>query len=95
MTAKEILEVVESKMSIETFAYDYFDKKELGLGEVVEIQQYGGESYGDHWESVKHFKDHDVYIRTVGFYSSYNGTEFYDGYGKEVKPKEKTITIYE
>lgn len=95
MTAKEILEVVESKMSIEAFAYDDFDKKELGLGEVVEIQQYGGEAYGDHWESVKHFKDHAVYIRTVGFYSSYNGTEFYDGYGKEVKPKEKTITIYE
>lgn len=95
MTAKEILEVVESKMSVEDFAHFDFNVEELGLGEIEEVYQYGGESKGDHWESVKHFKDHDVYIRTVGTYSSYHGTEFYNGYGKEVKPKEKTITVYE
>lgn len=67
----------------------------LGLGKVVEIDQYGGEGQGDHWYSVKHFVDHDVYIKITGHYSSYHGTDFYDGYGKEVKPKEKTITVFE
>lgn len=67
----------------------------LGLGSVEEVAQYGGESQGSTWYSVKYFKDHDVYIRINGYYESYNGTEFHNGYGKEVTPKQKTITIYE
>ncbi|MCB1712254.1 MAG: hypothetical protein KDH96_07200 [Candidatus Riesia sp.] len=67
----------------------------LGLGEVVEVDQYGGEGQGDTWYSIKHFVDHDVYIRTDGFYASYSGTDFYDGVGKIVTPKEKTVTVYE
>ncbi len=69
----------------------------LGLGECEEIDQYGGEGQGDTWYSVKYFKDHDVYIRVNGWYQSYNGTEFYDGWDccKEVKPISKTITVYE
>ena len=95
MTTKEILEVVESKMSVDSFAHFRFNVEELGLGEIEEVYQHGGEGEGDHWESVKHFKDHGIYIQTVGRYSSYYGTDFDDGYGEEVKPKEKTITIYE
>ncbi len=53
------------------------------------------EGQGDTCYTVKHFVDHDVYIRTDGFYSSYNGTDFDYGFGKEVKPKEKVITVYE
>lgn len=67
----------------------------IGIGEWEEVEQVGGEGEGDIWYSVKYFKDHDVYIKTTGFYSSYEGTEFYDGYGEEVRPKEKTITVYE
>ncbi len=67
----------------------------LGLGEVVEVEQYGGSDKGSTWYSVKYFKDHDVYIRTNGYYQSYNGTEFDQGYGYEVTPQEKTITVYE
>lgn len=67
----------------------------LGIGEIEEVEQYGGEGQGDTWYSVKYFKDHDVYIRTDGYYSSYNGTDFDEGYGYEVKPTEKTITVYE
>lgn len=77
--------------------YDMRDSiilNKLGLGEVEEADSYGGEGKGETWYSVKYFKDHDVYIRIDGFYSSYNGTDFYDGYGREVKPKEKTITVY-
>lgn len=70
-------------------------KKSLGVGDWVEVEQYGGEGKGESWYSVKHFIDHDIYIRTDGFYTSYNGTDFYDGYGRQVFPKQKTITVYE
>ena len=66
----------------------------LGLGKVVEIEQYGGEDQGSTWYSVKHFVDHDVYIKTEGYYQSYNGTEFYEGYGHEVTPQERTVTVF-
>lgn len=69
--------------------------QQLGLGQIVEVEQYGGEGQGDDWYSVKHFVDHDVYIKTDGYYSSYNGTDFNYGYGKEVKPVERTVTFYE
>ena len=59
---------------------------QLGLGEVEEVAQYGGEDQGTTWYSVKHFKDRDVYIRIDGYYTSYDGTDFYDGYGREVVP---------
>lgn len=66
----------------------------LGLGKVVEVDSYGGEGSGEEYYSVKHFVDHDVYIRTDGFYQSYNGVEFYNGYGSEVFPVEVTKTEY-
>lgn len=67
----------------------------IGLGPIEEIDQYGGEDMGSTWYSIKHFVDHDVYIRTDGYYQSYNDTEFYEGFGKEVTPKQKTVTVYE
>lgn len=67
----------------------------LGIGEMQEVKQYGGEGQGDTWYSVKYFPDHDVHIRTDGFYSSYNGIDFYDGFGEEVKPVDKVVTFYE
>lgn len=67
----------------------------LGLGEVEEVAQYGGEGMGSTWYSVKHFKDHGVFIRIDGHYQSYSGTEFYDGYGREVVEKEKTVVVWE
>ena len=67
----------------------------MGLGEIKEIEQYGGEDQGSTWYSVKHFVDHDVYIRTDGYYQSYNGTDFYDGLGRVVTPKKKTVTVFE
>lgn len=62
-----------------------------------EVEQYGGEGMGDTWYSVKYFPEHDIYIKVTGWYQSYNGTEFYDGWGccSQVRPQQKTITIYE
>lgn len=67
----------------------------LGLGEIIEVEQYGGEGEGSIWYSVKYFPVHDVYIRIDGSYTSYHGTDFYLGHGKEVFPVTKTIKVYE
>jgi len=66
------------------------------VGEWKEIAQHGGEGEGENWYSVKYFPDHDVYLKVSGQYYSYDGTHF-DGWDKvkEVKPQEKTITVYE
>ena len=93
-TAQEILDIVKKNMSIEEFAYNSYDPEELGLGKVEEVDRYGGRGQGDTWYSVKHFVDHDVYIKTEGYYSSYSGTDFEYGYGTEVRPVEKTIIVY-
>lgn len=93
LTAQEILDLIEEAgINVYEFAYGDFTSPE-GVGEFEEVHQYGGEGQGDHWESVKYFKDHDVYIRTLGWYSSYEGADF-DDYGSEVKPVERTVTFY-
>lgn len=86
----------------EKYSYEYeaLVKEYLissSIPEWKEVHQQGGEGEGDHWESVKYFPDHDVYIKVTGYYQSYNGTEFYGGYKdccSEVRPEEKTITVY-
>ncbi len=96
MNVKEIFEKLEKEgVGVSAFAWGDFDSEELGFGEFDEVDQYGGEGQGDTWYSVKYFPKFDLYIRTDGFHSSYNGVEFYDGYGEEVRPAQKTITVYE
>lgn len=95
MTAQQIIEAIKNAdISVDEFAYGDFETPE-GVGEWKEVSQYGGEGQGEDWYSVKHFEDHDVYIKTDGYYSSYNGTDFDNGYGEEVRPVQKTITVYE
>lgn len=90
----------ELNIPIEDFAFNEVDQNILSGFYIAfdEIHQQGGEGEGDHWESVKYFPEQDIYIKVIGFYQSYNGTEFYGGYKdccSEVRPKEKTITVYE
>ncbi len=94
-TAQEILDIIEKNMSVEEFAYKDYDSEELGLGEVKVVDKYGGEDQGSEWYKVQYFVEHDVYIKTEGWYSSYNGIGFEEGYGEEVRPTQKTITVYE
>ncbi len=72
---------------------EYFES--IGLGEMEEVDQYGGEGQGDTWYSVKFFPKHNVYIKVNGWYQSHSGTDF-NGWEdcNEVSPKEKTITVY-
>jgi hypothetical protein len=105
MTYKEILEKLQEKFpSVEEFAGEYDYGKEPfkiegleELGDVSVIEHYGGEGKGDTYYTIWYFKDHDVYLRIDGFYSSYNGVDWIQGWdgASEVKPKQKTITVYE
>ena len=100
MKAEEILEKLREARSENgdevcyEFSSNYYSK-ELGLGEVEEVDSHGGEGQGEDWYVVAHYKEHNVFIKISGFYSSYNGTDF-DGYDfEEVKPREKVITVYD
>lgn len=69
----------------------------LGYGRVEQVDSYGGEGQGETWYSIWHFQDHGIYIQVDGYYQSYHGTEFYDGWDscKQVEPKQRTVTVYE
>lgn len=95
MTAQEILDVISANMSVNEFAYQDYSPEDLGLGKVTVPDSYGGEDQGSTWYIVQYFVEHDVYIRTDGWYSSYDGTYFDEGYGSEVKPIVKQVTFYE
>lgn len=110
LTFEQIIEHVQKYYddSVEDFAFDdgndftktghsFGDDYECHeLGVMEEVERYGGEGMGDTWYSIKYFKDHDVYIKVSGWYQSYNGTDFGDWNEacKEVRPVEKTITVY-
>lgn len=76
---------------------EYKEMTHEKLGDFEEVVQHGGEDQGSEWYVVFYFKDHDVYIRCDGYYSSYNGTDFDDGWDccSQVIPTQKTITVYE
>lgn len=101
MTGQEIIARLEEffggsgDSQVSNYVWDDYDEAELGLGEIKEVDSYGGEGQGETWYKVNYFVDHNVYIRTDGFYTSYNGTDFEDGFGEEVRPTQKTITVYE
>jgi len=86
----------EYGFSLSEFAHGYVEMKlPLGIGEWEQKEQHGGMDQGSDWYSIKYFKDHDVYLKTQGWYASHHGTEFENGFGKEVKPVQKTITVFE
>jgi len=96
LTAEQILEIFEkNEISNDRFGYMDYNSEKLGLGEVKEIEQHGGEGEGESWHSVQYFKDHDVYLRVDASYSSYEGTDFSDSEIQEVRPVEKMVTFYE
>lgn len=93
LTVKEIINILESNnISVSDFAYGNFKLPELGTWE--EVEKTGGADQGSYWSSVKYFRDHDVYIRTIGYYQSHYGTDFYNGYGEQVIPKEVKVVKY-
>lgn len=110
MTYQEILEIIKDNgVSVSHFAYessldipldfkgtDSEYEESLGLGEIKEVDQHGGEGMGSDWYSIKYFPKHDVYVKVEGWYESYNGTDFedWDDACSEVKPSQKLVTYY-
>lgn len=106
MKAKEIIQLLDdSDISPREF-YDeglegYLDdieeddlaeiKTKLGEIEVID------EGIQDDMDAFKvyHYKDHDVYIKMIAVFDSYEAYHNAEDFGKEVFPKEITKTIYE
>jgi hypothetical protein len=71
--------------------YDIMGILKDNFGEVVVAEtSYFHDGY-ECW-AVYHLKDHNVYLRFKGYFSSYDSTEWSGG--KEVFPEEKTIIVY-
>ena len=69
----------------------------LGLGNVEFVDRYGGEGCGSEYWAIHYFKDHDVYLKVEGWYQSHYGVDYdsFEDCVTEVKPKTKTVTVYE
>jgi GTP cyclohydrolase III len=97
MNYKEILERLKSTEDIRDFAFirEFHDLPEIGNVDVID--SYGGEGQGENWYKVYFFKDHNVYAKLEGYYTSYDGVSFYNGWDClfEVMPSEKTIVVYD
>lgn len=90
-----IQELIRQDIGVPDFAFGDMENPLPIIGKWEEVSKKGGSGKGPEWYSVKHFVDHDVMIKTTGYYSSYSGCSFDDGYGSEVKLVTKTITIFE
>jgi len=99
MNATEIIAELERQdLSIDDFAHGEFESPLENLGECIELERVGGSDQGSHWYSVKFFPNHNIYLKVTGCYSSCSGVDFDGDYSdcvEEVRPKEKTITVYE
>lgn len=83
LSVDELIENLDSNNLIDEF------------GEVQTVDENGNcEGGGEYSDYVFFFKDHGIYVRVTGCYTSYNGTDWENDWS-EVMPKEKTITVYE
>lgn len=62
------------------------------LGEFEQVEKFGGQGKGDDFWRVYYFRDHDIYIRFDGWYTSHEGADYNDMF--EVKPVQITKTEY-
>lgn len=96
---KQIVDELDLSQS-QFFGGDYSDSDqeaiELILGKFKQVE-CGRGALGDHdsYDTVYHFKDHNVWLEANGYYSSWEGTDWSDAEFYEVKPVKKTITVYQ
>lgn len=102
MNFKKLIKLLKAHYEDSVSEFAHTDDAELKdttpeIGPFKEVDQHGGEGEGEDWWSVKHFTDHNIFIKVSGNYQSHNGTDFEDWEDavKEVKPKEKVVTVYE
>ena len=96
MNFEEIVKELKSQnIDKEDFGYGDMKNPLPNIGSWKEVEQNGGEGEGERWNSVKYFPDHDVYININAHYTSYDGCDFNYYDFQEVRPQQKTITVYE
>lgn len=97
ITAEELIKKLQETYELAEFAYADSTLEPDNILEFEEVFQYGGEGQGDEWYCVKYFKNCDIYLKIKAYYSSYEGILFDDGWDsvKEVRPHQRTITVYE
>ena len=85
----------ELEITKNDFAYEWDDETNDPIfGKVKDVERKGGEGQGEAWHLIRHFVDHNVYIRLKGFYSSYDGANFNRYDYEEVFPEQVIKTIY-
>lgn len=67
------------------------------VGTIEEVQTWGGSGEGESIGRVIFFPDHNVYIQVGGYYDSWNGSDYENGYHRQVYPSievKKTYNIF-
>lgn len=88
------------ELEIDEEDFDYMSQEQTAklvdaCGPFVQVASKGGEGQGEEYWLIYHFTAHNVYIKVSGFYTSYDGVDWSYGGFSEVKPVEKTMTVYE
>lgn len=83
---------------VKTFGFSQFpyvySRIQLGLDKVTVVDHYGGEGKGELYYTVFHHEPTDEYVKLEGFYSSYGGVTYDNGF-QLVKPTVKQVVVYE
>lgn len=93
MNYRDILgKILELSTLIDFAQEEYGSNIKEELGDFKVVARKGGSDQGTEWWTVFFFKEHDLYIKFDGYYTSYDGLEDVDTY--QVYPKEVSITVY-
>ena len=102
LTLKEILNELEGKVTVEQLLDgDRYNTLPKTVGRVELIQSVASDyeekeqGYEEIEYAITYFADHNVYLRTAVEIDSYGRTSYPYGYGKQVFPIEKLITVFE
>lgn len=88
----DIINLDQLKYQVDSSFHDQLDR--IGEFQIVQMDDSDRDGYDtEQIFRVYHFIDHDVYMKVRGYWSSYGGDKFESM--KEVKPTQKTITVYE
>jgi hypothetical protein len=76
----------------ETFDGEGWNEKKMEalFGPSKVVGRGGGE--GEEYWVVRHFSEHDVYVRLPGYYSSYDGIDYEEF--EQVYPHQVTMTVF-
>lgn len=98
LNEKQLLKKIEEKFEdVSSYVYSNInDGVDNIFGKVDTVEDVGGgEGDGETRYIVRHFVDHDLYLRTNGYYASHYGEDWENGFGEFVKPVQRMVTFYE